>query len=101
MIKKGDKFVCIKDIYEPDEPGKPIAFFKGNMYKVINYDDFDDITCISVEENYYKFTESTGMWFSGKFSIPSVQQHFKRNIYDYFITLAEWRNQQIDSILND
>jgi hypothetical protein len=85
MIKKGDKVVCIKDIYKIGTD--KINFIAGKEYEIIfdNNDTYGElqiaaedgrVACISFEE---------GTWCYA----------------DEFITLAEWRDRQIDKILED
>ena len=71
-VKAGDKVICIKNFKE--------HMTKGNMYEVSDAIAFDVVI------------------FSGK----GDEKFYFTNCFDrYFITLAEWRNEQINSILND
>jgi hypothetical protein len=83
MIKKGDKLLCLKTV-EHYITGK-IRFREGEFYKIIrkagnNLDlmpeDGDDTCVVSLVKGDTYFSEN-------------------------FITMAQWRDLQIDSILND
>jgi hypothetical protein len=86
MIKKGDKLVCIKNVYHY-EYGH-INFKKGSVYEIAGV--CNDGVCNS----YLIYTEDkTG---------ASISFDKKSTVYNTnFISLAEWREQQINSILED
>ena len=90
MIKEGDEVICIKD-YE-NSSSRQIEFNKEKSYKVYKFDPQDDTIFIKIkDENKY------GFWFELNISDTPTFKYF----FDYFITLAEWRQQQIDKILED
>ena len=79
MIKKGDKVVCIKD-YITETKSSEI----GNIYSVDYISDFSTIVLIN----------SCVFYIRNKISDNDLY------FYDYFATLAEWREKQIKSILD-
>jgi hypothetical protein len=95
MIKTGDKVVCIKDAeYYLDEHNPDITeiLYKYGEIYTIRVANFNDIFYINVKRNdkdsntSFYLEEPIDEW--NKFS-------------DYFITLAEWRDKQINSILDE
>ena len=96
-IKQGDKVVCIKEHihYRTNGTSIPLTHKIGNFYDVKAYDPSDETLYISAEE-YYSDDEH-GLWFNLKSSANNDRDYF----YNYFITLAEWRDRQIDSIFED
>lgn len=76
MINKGDFVVCTEDVYHYQT--NKLRFQKGKFYEV-KYPGF----------NEFKLTPEDG----------DVNCLVKLGYT--FITLAEWRNKQIDSILED
>ena len=77
MIKKG-KLICIKTYIL----GERIENRKGEVYE------------------YYITSDKEGYWIESEDGYSSTLfEHYK--IDEYFITLAKWREKQINSILND
>lgn len=78
MIKKGDKIICINDeAYAVNNGGGSESYLtKNKQYTVINKGD-----------NY----------------ITVINDNNKRNSYNInrFISMAEWREKQIKSVLDD
>jgi hypothetical protein len=94
MIEKGTKVVCIKDYYCTN--GNFIwSFTKGKIYEVLSVGP--EYTFVYIKCNF------TQAYFKGKiFKFGSNNRNNNLNLFkDYFITLAEWRQQQIDKILED
>lgn len=80
MIKTGDKLICIKTI-KHFETGK-IRFNAGVSYEVID-------------------TRYRQIWLIPEWVFESDKLEMLLFFKDYFITLAEWRDKQINSILED
>jgi hypothetical protein len=93
MIKKGDKVFCIKEQEYIFYDGNRYTHLRGNIYEVLNIRVSDKILFIQTQENY---NDINGLWFS-----LDDNNHYRKTFSDYFITLAEWRDKQIDSILED
>ena len=78
MIKVGDKVFCIKDFENSHQ-----KFIAGKLYEIHHN--------IKERETYvlgeFKHEFGNGYWFYGNFS-------------EYFTTLAEFREQQIKTILD-
>jgi hypothetical protein len=82
MIKKGDKFNCIKlDYVSGDGKLCQLGMSIGKLYEVY-----------SVHEDYVVID----LW---KFGIKG--SGYIREFDDYFLNIAEWRDKQINSILED
>jgi hypothetical protein len=98
MIKEGDKVICIAEHihYRNPEDSNPLTHKIGNCYEVSRYDPSDNTMYITAEEKYSDVVY--GLWFSMRTG-STVRDCFYFS--DYFITLAEWRQQQIDKILED
>lgn len=80
MIKAGDKVVCIKSTNLNNHEN----FIKGNIYEIYQANIYQaNITDVHI---YIK---------------PGGVKFFINNFDKYFITLAEWREQQINSILDE
>ena len=94
MIKKGDKVICIKDAYYLDieDPtcGLELFYKLGEIYEVNNVFKRNSYVDIKRNDN----NSSTGFYLD-----DPIEEWYKFS--DYFMTLAEWRNKQIDSILED
>jgi hypothetical protein len=87
-MTKGDSVICIKDhCYN-------LYYFirTGNKYEII--DSGNDSVYIKVDFNKNKRYE--GLWFS----FIEEQGNLKK-FSDYFITIAEYREQQIKTVLDD
>ena len=86
MIKVGDKVVCINNSYI--HAGK-LKFFSnikpGNVYEIQ-----------PVNTKYFKYIAIAGYAFN-------LEEHDGSQWWykDHFITLAEWREQQIKVVLNE
>ena len=103
MIKVGDKVICIND-YDLDLTVSDShtsyvdqithSYKIGKRYEITKIEDgmIYILADLNREENYF-----IGVWFR-----TSDDKLFGFDVfYDYFITLAEWREQQINSILDD
>jgi len=82
MIKVGDKVICIKTDYISTEGNScELNMTIGKLYTI------DRISNRSITIDRWSF----GL----------IDEIFIRKFQDYFITLADWREKQIDNILND
>jgi len=82
MIKVGDKVICIKTDYISTEGNLcELDMTIGKLYTI------DRISNRSITIDRWSF----GL----------IDEIFIRKFQDYFITLADWREKQIDNILND
>ena len=86
MIKEGDKLICIEDIWHYSN--EYINFIKGKAYKIHRVGENIDAG------RYYTSTEN-GVEATLCFN-DTESSCYTEN----FVTLAEWRNLQIDSILD-
>ena len=86
MIKKGDKLVCVTDgvveiaVHAPLLNGEKFFLKKGDVIEISSF-----------YADYVKFE------FNGQEKLYLLHSIIAEN----FINLAEWRNKQIDSILED
>ena len=98
MIKKGDKVVCVREhiYYRSGNKAEPLTHKQGNIYNTTKYDSSDNTIYIKAEESY------GGLWFSLDY-LPETPPFPKDVPYFnyFFILLSEWRDKQINSILND
>jgi hypothetical protein len=82
MIKPGDKVICIKDIIYSDNT----FYFKNQSYEVTKVTErYIDLKNGEIRIGFY-------------LDIPIEEW---RKFSEHFISLAEWREQQINSILED
>lgn len=92
MIKDGDKVVCIKDAeYYLDEynPGITEILYKyGEIY-----------TISRVVKSYIDVKRNDGDLNTSFYLEEPIDEWNKFS--DYFITIAEWRERQINSILDE
>lgn len=111
MIKEGDKVICIKD----DEG---FGIEKNKSYNIWSIDDGEIRIDMSDHKPSEKMLKKYWLGYKSKYCqvIPFYMNEVGReslifgfdacycpilNFYDYFITLAEYREQQINSILDD
>ena len=86
MIKEGDKVLCIKNFNNNSQ-----KFIVGNFYEVLH---FSKNTRKQIDQHYQQIyikgeisnNYGGGFWFYSNFD-------------DFFITMAEYREQQMKSIL--
>jgi hypothetical protein len=97
MIKAGDKVVCMQEhiFYRGGGTDMPLTHKQGKCYEVFKYDTSDETVYINAEEQYAP--DVHGLWFNLN-HCNNGDRSFLRN---YFITLAEWRDKQINSILDE
>jgi hypothetical protein len=81
-MNKGDKVVCIKTYIF----GLTEYYTQGKEYKILSVGTKN----LYVISNVY----TNGTWF-GRNEVDN--KHFRK----YFITLAEWREQQIKSVIDE
>ena len=98
MIKKGDKVVCIRD-YSYLSPFDVIVFsFKsGNIYEIIDIGHKAYYISADINNNTLSISIYNGIWFSSSTAAANNLEKFE----SHFITLAEWRDKQIDIILDE
>jgi hypothetical protein len=94
--KVGDKLVCIKEHNYESSYGTH-KHLKGNIYEVLNLRKIDKLIYIKTEEKYAKFPFSEGIWFT----LGGKNFSARKKVSEYFISIAEWRDKQINSILDD
>ena len=93
--KKGDKLLCIKNlVYAGDE----FYFTSGKYYEISNAPISGHEIFIQTIHKYVPIYR--GLWFKTQKNEHSSGYSF-HFLVDYFISLAEWREQQINSILNE
>jgi hypothetical protein len=104
VIKVGDKVVCIKDLIYKQEviacsEYTIKSYTKGKHYEILAVEIYQ-----ANVDSYYVSADMTvhDDWNSGlRFSHLRGKIGNLEYFYDYFITIAEWRDKQINSILND
>ena len=95
MYKRGDTVVCIENhsfVFE----GQISSHKKGNMYHIIDIGRSGNGTYSYYVESDKSHPDpnNRGLWF--------YEHKTKCGIFsEHFISLAEWRDKQIDSILNE
>jgi len=87
------KFTCIKE-YKKDS----VHFIEGNIYLGKEDIDEDDHFYILYPDD--RHDDFYCQIFNSKYSTDLLNGIFPY-IRDYFVNIAEWRDEQIDSILND
>ena len=99
---KNQKWVCIKPFeVEEVEYGDPIGQY--NIGDIITIDSFidsewyNDFVYPKIQYDYDEYTSRA--YFIGV--IPFYRNLKLKELEKYFIPLAEWRNKQIDKILED
>jgi hypothetical protein len=94
MIKVGDKVICIKNLSFKGKNQNECSYITGNKYEItrlyppINSKLIYVRTDIPVYNSDFRFRVDR-------------ETHLTKLFSDYFITLAEWREQQINSILDE
>ena len=90
MIKKGDKIVCITDTSN-------IQFFKYMLHEIYFVTKIREK--ITDKGHYYRIAvediEKNAWYFE------TIRLENSLYFYDYFMTLAEWRDKQINSIFEN
>ena len=97
-MNNGEKFFCIKDY--TDDTYHVQQHFSGKLYKLSQIDkNFKNgiIRVYMAGEIFFSPTEY-GRWYKLSESDNSAIIPY---FYDHFITLAEFREQQLNSILDD
>jgi len=96
-LTKGTKLICIKD---RDATPQAPAFNKGGVYCIDNYPIDTEFT-----KHIYLIS---GDWFSYEIKKYHTQKTYTPDntstsyyLYDYFITLATFREQRLNSILEN
>ena len=101
MIKVGDKVVCVKSFTITGQ-----KFFKGKSYEVSieNFEYGCDRYVKTLQEIYILGEVSNkvggGYWFRINYE-NNVGIKPKNSFREHFCSLAEWRDSQINSILDD
>jgi hypothetical protein len=97
MIKEGDKVICKKD--HSFKQGKFIwSFTSGKEYEIKTLENKHPIyhyVYIKSDINFESYNHN-GLRFA---LYEEIRQ--TKLFSDYFLTLAEWRQQQIDKILEE
>ena len=99
MIKKGDKVICIKDhTYHGELTIR--SFSVGKQYEILTIEKLKESEIV---KSYYIEADMTNPddFNSGLRFMCEKEVGAAKCFKDYFITLAEWRQQQIDKILED
>jgi hypothetical protein len=94
-MNKGDKVLCIKDCHYKDE--KP--YLEGVWYEIIQNFRY---AVVIINYEIFQGLESSSQY--NFFTIEHERQNkdFDSNIFqEHFITLAEWREKQINLILDE
>jgi hypothetical protein len=96
MIKVGDKVICIEDYSCQGSYVDQIthSYKIGKRYEIIKIEDEMIYILADLNKEDAIFI---GVWFR----ICDDKLFGFDVFHDYFITLAEWREQQINSILDD
>ena len=102
-MNKEFEVICIKDIEFENQFRENHSFRKGQIYlaKEVKFDPEEKL-----DENYIVVKAiihevSIGLFY-GETAFWIKNPHRKwNNFSEYFITLADWRDLQIDKILND
>jgi hypothetical protein len=90
MINKGDTVFCIKSFSITGQ-----KFYKGKSYEIdCYYENYEIIQVYILGEIFNK--SGGGYWFRLNGKIVH-----NNKFSDYFMTMAEWRDKQINSILDD
>ena len=96
-MNKGDKLVCIKTyVYGITE-----YFTEGKVYEVMSVAITNEVCIPTNVSNIQKINK---MWFAQrgtKISVPTRPTVPVKMFDDYFITMAECREKQIKSVLDD
>ena len=95
MIKVGDKVICIKDFVCLGYKANMLHYTEGKLYEISKYDTKDKTVRVLSDEG------EQSVWF--KIIVVQVheQSEIKVCIGDTFMLLADYREQQIKSILDD
>jgi hypothetical protein len=88
-MNKGDKVICIKDFDVSNQ-----KFIKGKVYQIKRIDKY---SCYIAGEIYINDRNFGYRLFYFKYERKSWHKMFS----EYFITLAEWRDKQINLILDE
>jgi hypothetical protein len=96
-MRSRHKYICKKDCelynFWDDFSDKKAECFKDNFY-YIKYDSFtNEYEVYSEEDNDKSYI---GIFETDYFSTPKIGK-----FEEYFITIAQWRDSQIDNILSD
>jgi hypothetical protein len=91
-MNKGDKVVCIKDFSLYDQ-----KFIKGKLYQITQI--YTELPCCYISGEIYHNNLNFGYTFH--FETENNKPNFNKKFSEYFITLAEWRDKQIDKILDE
>lgn len=96
-MKSKHKYICLKDCelynFFDDFSDVKAKCFKDNFY-YIKYDSFSREYEVYTEEDNDK--SYIGTFETDYYSKPQIGK-----FEEYFVTIAQWRDSQIDNILND
>ena len=94
MIKIGDSLICKKDYITDSQ-----KYYTGNSYKISSGGIEDNEFYIKGEIHNHV---GGGCWFQISDELPyRIRTKGSLLLGDFFMSLAEWREQQINSILDD
>jgi len=89
MDKIGDFLLCKEDFYYKEK----LIYEKGKCYQISNFELGRNIIVHFVNCEY-------ALWYENEeVKLDTDYEHWY--IWKYFYTLAEWRDKQIDNILDD
>jgi hypothetical protein len=84
MIKAGDKVLCIKDIFSVRTGNQ--RFHSGKWYEIVRCESFNS------EDRFYLYPDDGDYACVVRLNAERIEN---------FVTLAEWRDLQINKILED
>jgi hypothetical protein len=93
MIKEGDKVICIKDFVYQGYHANMLHYTEGKLYEISRYDKKDKTVRVLSDEG------EQGVWF--KIIVVHEQSEIKVFIGNTFILMADYREQQIKSVLDE
>ena len=88
------KYFCIKDC-------ELFNFFASNLEAKCYKDIFYYIRYDPYDQEYAVYTENNDKTYIGTFETDYFATPVIDKFEEYFVTIAEWRDKQIDEILND
>lgn len=94
-MNKGDKVICIKDYTFQSRliNGPEYRYFAGKEYEIISKETSNSVY---IAADLSKESIHKGI----NFDVTGTNKYFEK-FDEYFMTLAEWRDKQINSILED
>ena len=99
MLKEKDTLICIKDFIFHERTKNKYLYNKGDKYiieRIGKWSKYQSSLSKISKRRYFILDNNNISWIFEENELPNLN-----TLSDYFITLAEWREQQIDSILNE